>query len=286
MEALEQYRVNLEAYAGPLDLLLYLVRKNEVDITHISLARVAGDYLKCVELLTRLNMEVAGEFLVIAATLMEIKSRTLLPVPPVEEDEEWEDPCAEFVHQLIEYRRFKEAAGSLEDRAEERAKMFARTGEKPPADEAAPEEELREVSVWDLLEAFGKILEATGGAQRLEITVDSTPQKDVMDQILARLAAEAAAGRPAEVTLTQLVKEHNATRGRLINLFLSILELVKEGIVRALQHQAFGEIYLIRRTSPAPKATTPASSEGAETAPQAPSPASDAPPAPASQVES
>lgn len=287
MEALEQYRVKFEAYAGPLDLLLYLVRRDEVDITQISLARVVTEYLHYVELLTTLDMEVAGEFLVIAATLMEIKSRTLLPVPPVEEDEEWEDPCAELVRQLMEYRRFKEAAGNLEDRAEERAKRFARLGEKPQPVEAAPQdEELREVSVWDLLEAFGKVLEATGGIKALDITVDSTPQKVVMDEILARIDAEAAAGRPAEITLTQLISENNATKGRLINLFLSILELVKEGLLRAVQHHLFGEIYLIRRTPP-PTPSTPAekaiaqSAEGPQSARNEPSPIPDTPAPPA-----
>lgn len=283
MEALEQYRVKFEAYAGPLDLLLYLVRRDEVDITRISLARVATEYLHYVELLTTFDMEVAGEFLVIAATLMEIKSRTLLPVPPVEEDEEWEDPCAELVRQLMEYRRFKEAAGNLEDRAADRARRFARLGEKPQPAEAAPQgEELREVSVWDLLDAFGKVLEATGGIKAMDITVDSTPQKVVMGEILARIAAEAAAGRPPEITLTQLIKENNATRGRLINLFLSILELVKAGMLRAVQHQVFGEIYLIRRTPP-PTPATPAqkviaqSAEGPQSARNESSPIPDTP---------
>ncbi len=272
METLEQYRVRFEAFAGPLDLLLYLVRKDEVDITQISLAQVASDYLRYVELITSLNMEVAGEFLVIAATLMEIKSRTLLPVPPVAEDEEWEDPCAELVRQLMEYRRFKEAAGDLEDRADERAKKFTRPGEKLQSETVAPgEEELRDVSVWDLLEAFGKILEATGGVKSLDVTVDATPQQVVMDQILVRLDAEAAAGRPAEITLTQLVKENNASRGRLINLFLSLLELVKEGLLRVMQHEMFGEIYLIRRTPAAPAPAAPQKpSEAGQVVPPAP----------------
>jgi chromatin segregation and condensation protein Rec8/ScpA/Scc1 (kleisin family) len=116
-----------------------------------------------------------------------------------------------------------------------------------------------------LLEAFGKVLEATGGIKAIDITVDSTPQKEVMDQILARIAAEAAAGRPAEITLTQLIKDNNATLGRLINLFLSLLELVKEGFLRAVQHKAFGEIYLLRRTppaTPAPQSPPPAAAKG------------------------
>jgi segregation and condensation protein A len=134
MEQQAQYKVELDAFTGPLDLLLYLVRHEEVDIARIPISRIADEYLRYVSLMQKLNIELAGDFLVMAATLMEIKSRTLLPTPPLEDDEEWEDPCQELVLQLMEYRRFKEAAEALTEKAEERDKRFARPGERLPED--------------------------------------------------------------------------------------------------------------------------------------------------------
>jgi segregation and condensation protein A len=248
MDMLDQYRVELDAYTGPMDLLLYLVRKEEVDIANIPIARIATEYLRCIEFMQALNVQFAGEFLVMAATLLEIKSRMLLPNPPPSEDEGWEDPCEELIRQLMEYRQFKEAAQALSQKAEDRAMRAARPGEKLDTEQPEQPEagELREVGLWDLLEAFGKLMEATGAMKPLNIALDDTPQDVIMQRILERFAA-AGPGPDDAITLALAdLIDGQMTRGALISLFLAILELVRQGALRALQREPFGAILVVR----------------------------------------
>lgn len=244
----DDFKVTLDAYAGPLDLLLYLVKRDEIDIHNIPIAHITDEYLRHVQLLSKLKVEVAGEFMLMAATLMEIKSRTLLPAPEEEDEEEWEDPCEELVRQLMEYRRYKEMALALDESADERALRFARPGEKikpAEAEENQPDEDgLIDVSLWDLIEAFGRLLEATGQAvHTIEMTYDDTPQEVVMDRILKRFAPP---GQPPreEIKLSELAVGQTLNRGVIVSLVLGILELVKRGAIRAVQHERFGDIYL------------------------------------------
>jgi len=268
----DDFRVELDAYTGPLDLLLYLVRRDEVDITNLPIARLTDAYLRYLDLLKVLRVDVAGEFLVMAATLMEIKSRSLLPAPPEPEDEDWEDPCEELVRRLMEYRRFKEAAMALGEQADLRARQVARPGEKPRDAPDSDPDDLRDVSLWDLLEAFSRLLAATGAPPTaIEVVYDDTPQEEVMRRILT--AFDAAPGRPArrEVPLEDLA-ERPLDRGVVVSLILAILELVKQGVLRAVQHEPFGKIYLVhRREAPSPaRAADGTTPPGEPNAPETP----------------
>ena len=156
-----EYKVALDVYSGPLDLLLFLIRREEIDIHNIPIARITQQYVEHLDLLALVDPEVVGDFLVLAATLMEIKSRTLLPSPPADEgDDELVDPRSELIRQLLEYKRFKDAAHQLEDDAAERAMKFSRMpGVLPTVEE---ELELENLQVWDLFDAFRRLLEQTG----------------------------------------------------------------------------------------------------------------------------
>ena len=163
------YRVNLEIFAGPLDLLLYLVRKEEVDIYDIPIAKITDQYINYIEMLKSLDIDLAGDFLVMAATLMQIKSAMLLPkAEPDEVDiEDLADPRAELIRQLLEYKKFKDAANLLEATADEHKERFARPDTiierlKPDTE---PEIDIEQVSVWDLLDAFDSIMKATGAME-------------------------------------------------------------------------------------------------------------------------
>src|SRR5437773_7763124 len=158
MEA--DYKVKLEVFEGPLDLLLYLIKKEEVDIYDIPIERITNQYMEYLTLMKLLNLEVAGEFLVMAATLMYIKSRMLLPVDQQVTDseaEEGEDPRWELIRQLVEYKKFKDAALQLAQREEEQAKIFPRRA-GDAAIEADAEVPLAEVSIFDLINAFNEVL--------------------------------------------------------------------------------------------------------------------------------
>jgi segregation and condensation protein A len=162
---MSDYRVDLDIFAGPLDLLLYLVRKEEVDIYDIPISRITQQYIQYLEMLKMLDIDLAGDFLVMAATLMEIKSAMLLPKSDIEEQSQEQgggDPRAELVRQLLEYKKFKDAANLLQDAAEERQLRFTRSNyilEKVKPQQE-PEIDLDQVSIWTLLEAVDAILQA------------------------------------------------------------------------------------------------------------------------------
>jgi len=174
---MNEYRVNLDVYDGPLDLLLYLIRRDEVDIYDIPIAHITEQYLSYVELLKALDPNLAGEFLVMAATLMEVKTRTLLPTPSAEEGaEEGQalDPRAELVRQLLEYKAFKDAADDLAHQGELQQMRFARTAKPPELD--ADELDIEDVQVWDLLDAFNRLMESIGRQPREhQVIYDDTP---------------------------------------------------------------------------------------------------------------
>jgi len=230
----EAYRVQLDVFSGPLDLLLYLVRRDELDIQDIPIARVTEQYLEYVKLLEVLDPNAAGEFLVLASTLIELKSRALLPSPPLEADDE--DPQKVLVRQLLEYKRFKDAADSLRSAADERAKRYVRRPAELPADLEGVE--LEEVQAWDLLSAFGKVMSSIGrGPGVADIRYDETPVEEYIDVILDRLARE------SPTTFYGLFAQPS-DRTEIIGLFLALLELIRTERIRAEQDTAFGTIYL------------------------------------------
>ncbi len=169
---MSEYRVNLDVFAGPLDLLLYLVRKEEVDIYDIPIARITEQYVKYIEILSRLDIELAGDFLVMAATLMEIKSAMLLPSCQEEEQglDEMIDPRSELVRQLLEYKKFKDAANLLSSAAKDRSCRHTRPDSVVASlePERQPELDIDQVNVWMLLEAFDNIMQSVGQYQNFE----------------------------------------------------------------------------------------------------------------------
>ena len=184
---MSEYRVALDVYNGPLDLLLYLIRREEIEIYDIPIARITQQYLQYVELLRQLDPEIVSEFLILASTLMEVKSRMLLPKPPADEDdEEMVDPRLELVRQLLEYKKFKDAARHLDDAVHEQAKRFARSPVMPARE---PDEvDLEALDIWDLFDAFNRMLEQTGQRETgYQIGVDDTPMalhaEDILDSI-------------------------------------------------------------------------------------------------------
>jgi segregation and condensation protein A len=228
------YRVELENFRGPLDLLLYLVKRDEVDVRDIPIARVAEQFKQYLDVLTLIDVERAGDFLVMAATLMEIKSKLLLPRPPEAGDDE-EDPRLELVRQLMQYKRFKDAAALLEARAEEQSQRLPR--QPPPQPAAAGPQPLQPVELWDLVSAFGRLMRETMAGQAQSIVVDQTPLHVYVEQILQRLQRE-----PRLPFSSLFAPPH--TRGRLIGLFLAVLELTKMRRIRPEQEEVFGDIWL------------------------------------------
>jgi len=242
---MNEYRVNLDIYDGPLDLLLYLIRRDEVDIYDIPIARITEQYIRYVELLKELDPNLAGEFLVMAATMMEIKTRTLLPAPsPGEGDEgaELVDPRAELVRQLLEYKAFKDAASDLGDAAAEQAMRFPRRPHAVPHDEA--ELELEDVQIWDLVDAFTKVLESIGQSEAThEVIYDDTPVELHATDILDRL------GRDGPITFARIFEGRTA-RSEVVGLFLALLELIRVGKILVVQEENFGQIRVLLNPDP------------------------------------
>jgi segregation and condensation protein A len=212
------YTVALESFYGPLDLLLFLVKRNEVDVLDIPIARLAEQFLDHLRGLHELDVEFAGEFLVMAATLMEIKSRMLLPGDAALPEEEQQDPRRELVKQLLEYRKIKDAAAALEERAEQQGTRIARL--ELPELSSPGEQRVRSVELWDLVSAFARLMRETQSLQTTTIAVDDTPQHVYETQITERVRKE---GR---VKFREIFTPpyHKA---RLIGIFLAILELIR-----------------------------------------------------------
>ncbi len=232
----DEYRVQLDVFSGPLDLLLYLIRRDEIDVQDISISRLTEQYVAYAHLLEQLDPNSAGEFLVMAATLAELKSRALLPSPPIEPLDDEDDPRAQLVRQLLEYKRFKDAARALADRADRRRQRFVRAPTEMPPELRGVE--LEEVEVWDLLEAFGRVMTAIGrGPGVHEVNVDDRPIEEYAASIAERLRAS---GPIPFHALFGGVRR----RGTIVCLFLALLELVRSRSVSAEQEQLHGVIYL------------------------------------------
>ena len=234
------YQVALDTFHGPLDLLLHLVKRNEVDVHDIPVARIAEQFRDFDYAIETIDVEWAGEFIVLAATLMEIKSKLLLPRPEEAEAVEVEDPRRELVQQLVEYRKTKSAAGHLDRLAEER--QF-HVGRVPPDDEeGATSPRFRRVEMWDLVSAFGRLVRETEALQPLHLVTDETPQSAYLDSVRQRLTG----GRRLAF---RDVFDPPFTRPRLIGVFLAILELIKLHEITLEQSESDGEIWL---SGPAP----------------------------------
>jgi segregation and condensation protein A len=233
---LSDYRVNLDVFTGPLDLLLFLIRRDEVDILDIPIARITDQYLQHVGVLQQLDPDAAGEFLVMASTLVELKSRLLLPTPPIESLDEADDPRVPLVRQLLEYKRFKDAARTLGSAADDRAQRYVRKPVNLPAELQGLE--LEEVQVWDLLAAFGRVMASIGSGPRQHLVrYDETPIELHQTEILAILE------RDGPATFVSLF-DGPPDRALIVGRFLALLELIRARRVRCEQETTFGTIYV------------------------------------------
>jgi segregation and condensation protein A len=235
------YRVELENFAGPLDLLLYLIRKEEIEIHDIPISRVLDQYLAYVKLIESLDLDEVGEFLVLAATLMVIKSKMLLPAEHVDLEQEI-DPRYGLVQQLLEYKRFKDQCSDLERRARTFAKMAGRPDSARPEGPVKEDRSLDEVTLFDLLQLFGKLMDETAGGGRRErtIKVDDTPVRVYATRLTERLKAD------SSILFSDLVKKE-APRQEKIGWFLALLLLLKNETAGCAQDGAFGDIRIFFR---------------------------------------
>jgi len=236
-----EYNVHLETFQGPLDLLLFLVKRHEIDIRDIPIAQVAEQFLEYLNVLKLIDVEWAVEFLVMASTIMEINSKMLLPRSEEELSEE-DDPRLELVKQLIEYKKYKEAAALLEEQADRQLARLPRLPLDVPQPADPAQQPLRPVELWDLVSAFGRLMRETNALQPKQIVMDETPLHVHMEGILQMLA------RQPRVTFTAIFAPPHSY-GRLLGLFLAILELMKANKILVEQPELFGEIWLEQATA-------------------------------------
>jgi len=234
----QEYKVKLEVFEGPLDLLLYLIKKDEVDIYEISIERITGQYLEFMDAFKVLDLDVAGEFVVMAANLIYIKSRALLPahVQPPEEEAEEADPRWDLIRQLVEYKKFKDAAAQLSQRELDQSNLFSRLPDDPSA---VVERPLGDVSVFDLITAFNNVLKriAHKSEDLREIFEENYTVSDKIDLIMKMMSS----GVPLK--FMELFSDA-ASRAEIVVTFLALLELIRLKQLKAIQDEPFGEIEL------------------------------------------
>jgi segregation and condensation protein A len=233
------YNIKLPAFEGPLDLLLHLIKDNKLDIYDIPISLITGQYIEYIAMMKELSLEVAGDFLVMAATLIQIKSRMLLPLDEEAEPEQMEDPRLELVQRLLEYKTFKDASSILKEREEEWQKVFVREPEADDDDDEKVPTELYlfDVNVFDLLGAFKKVFDSAL-PEVLTITREILTVKDKIFLIVDLLENLEC------IRFEELFKD-NKTRTQLIVTFLALLEILKLGLARVYQEKEFGKIWII-----------------------------------------
>jgi segregation and condensation protein A len=238
--------VRLAHFEGPLDLLVHLIRKNEVSIYDIPIALITTQYLETIQLMEELNLDVAGEFLVMAATLIHIKSRMLLPRPETAEgvEGEEEDPRDALVRRLIEHEKFKAAAGLLHERGQLRAAQFLRPDERVAAFSGEPFEPEIEVDLFSLMTAFQAVLRRAQNQPKVLLPAEQISVETRIDQLLGRLSEHEACGFDELFADVQ-------DRGGLIVTFLALLEMIRLKLVRVFQAGSFAPIRVYRRPRPA-----------------------------------
>ncbi len=237
------YQCSLDIFEGPLDLLLHLIKEQKMDVYDIRIAEITKQYLSYLDLLSELNLEMVGEYLVLAAELAKIKSKTLLPIPETEEDvltAAGEDPRAELMRRLLEYQRYKEAAFELRQKEYDQQQLFSRTGEVVL--ENSEEELLIEANVFDLLTAFQKVLKEKSFKKNYEIKVTTLSVSDRISGILEILNVS------ESVTFDSLFTTLN-TKQEVIVTFLAILELMRMQLIRSQQARQFDVIRIYAAVS-------------------------------------
>ncbi len=242
------YRVSLGFFTGPLDLLLYLVRRDEFAARDLPLSKVTTQFLEFLSVLELIDLELASEFVVVASTLLEMKSRDVLPADSSVDDaldDALDDapvsdgPASDLIRKLLEYRRFRDAAHALENRAIEWQSRYPRlSDERPVIGKTPAADRIKEVELWDLVSALGRVLKKTDVQTEGRIRYDDTPIEVYVEQIGSRVRAE------GEVFFTQLF-DHETIRSRIVGMFLAILELIRHHGYRAIQEGLYGEIRVL-----------------------------------------
>ena len=238
MPVQEDYKVTLEVFEGPLDLLLYLIKKAEIDIYNIPIEKITGQYMEYLNLMRMLDLNIAGEFIVMAATLMMIKSRMLLPVderPEMEVEEE--DPRWDLVRQLVEYKKFKDAALRLQEKELFQENVFALGSEGVIPEPVDPGMVIGDISLFDLISAFNEVLKRAKPEELGEIFADKWTVADKIDIILGVVAEN------QSITFAALFGER-VGRHEIICTFLAVLELIRLRQISITQKERFGEIVI------------------------------------------
>lgn len=239
------YQVRIENFEGPLDLLLHLIKKNEINICDIPIAMIAQQYLAYIEAMNELNLNVAGEFLIMAATLLQIKSKMLLPADEAaEDDEEGPDPREELVRRLLEYKSYKEAARQLDDQEKMWREIFSRE-QGPPEPVETDETLLDNVTLFDLVDALKGVIDRNPGRKLIEIIPDNLTVRERMNVILEMLEGK------DSISFVSLFEE-SCHRLVVIVTFLAMLELIRLRVARVFQGETFGPILVSRAFSLVP----------------------------------
>jgi len=237
------YKVKLELFEGPLDLLLHLIKKEELDIYNVPISKITEQYLAYLDFMQMLDLNIAGEFLVMAATLMHIKSKMLLPKPEgIDEEVEEEDPRSELIKRLLEYKKFKEAAGELSMRAQRQKDFFARGVALPEMGDAMKDglaDEPFEASLFDLIGAFTKVMKEVPKELFHEIIKDEFTVEEKMHDIFHMLV------KTPKLSFYALF-EKARSKTEVITIFLALLELIRLKEILAVQDGAFGDINIER----------------------------------------
>jgi segregation and condensation protein A len=233
-----EFKVETDVFTGPMDLLLYLVKKHEVDATEVPIARITADFLAHLDVLEALAIDQVGDFVDLATVLLEIKARSLVPRPEEEAEETVEPVREDLVQRLLEYRQFRDAAALLEDRARQWDLRFSRLAPDAAAGpEQRPEVTIADAQVWDLVGALGRVLVKREKRRPRQIVHDDTPQEVHAARI------EALVLERGRLAFTELFDD-DMSRSRVVGLFLAVLELVRRGRLTTHQDGLFGDIWL------------------------------------------
>ena len=232
------FRVDLDIFRGPLDLLLYLVRKHELEIANIPIAHITEQFVNHIEVIEQLDVNAVGDFIEMAGILIEIKSKMVLPSTDEQQEETIEDPRDELVQQLLEYKKYKDAASVLEERSRNWQQCYTRqANDLPPRDLDPADQPIHEVELWDLVSAFGRVMRTHDRVQPREIIYDDTPIQVYMERLHGRLCDD------GQIAFSDMFNP-GMHKSALIGVFLAVLELVRHHNVDADQNATHGEIYL------------------------------------------
>lgn len=243
---MSDFRVQLDLFRGPLDLLLYLVRKHELEISSLQLGQIAVQFQNYLEVLKEIDINAVGDFLEVAGLLLEMKSNAVLPQPEDEEsgtEDAWQDPREQLVDRLLAYKQFKDAALLLSERSQQWQQKYSRLADDLPPREIAPQEQpIQEIALWDLVSAVGRILKKSKVPQQQEIIYDDTPIHVYVGQIQSQLTAA------GQILFSEMFRP-GMHKSSIVGVFLAVLELIRHHAVEARQDEVHGDILLVRGES-------------------------------------